>query len=208
MAWARARACLHRITLQAGAKLYARECAACHGSNLEGIGKAPPLNQAEVYDAPPGVLFWILRNGSLRRGMPSFAHLPEPQRWQIINFIRSQNRAEGGNGGASSGQAPLRLRSTCLEELDQLEIGEPGHFRNLTLFPLLRKPLDEGHEYILLEDAIQRQVARLPGSPSSMAVAPCRNCVLKTGASSRCCCWTLGGHPKPAIEGHFKTGQR
>jgi hypothetical protein len=25
---------------------------------------------------------------SLRRGMPSFAHLPESQRWQIITFLR------------------------------------------------------------------------------------------------------------------------
>jgi len=24
----------------------------------------------------------------LHRGMPSFAHLPEPQRWQIITFLR------------------------------------------------------------------------------------------------------------------------
>ena len=75
---------------RAGAKLYARECAACHGAKREGHGKAPPLNQSEVYAAPPGTLFWILRNGSLRRGMPSFAHLPEPQRWQIVTFLRSQ----------------------------------------------------------------------------------------------------------------------
>lgn len=76
---------------RAGAKLYARECAACHGPKREGIGKAPPLNQSEVWAAPPEVLFWILRNGSLRRGMPSFAHLPEAQRWQIITDLQAQH---------------------------------------------------------------------------------------------------------------------
>ncbi len=72
---------------RAGAKLYVRECAACHGVNREGRGKAPPLNVPEVHQAAPGTLFWILRNGSLHTGMPSFAHLPEPQRWQIITFL-------------------------------------------------------------------------------------------------------------------------
>ena len=47
------------------------------------------------------------------------------------------------------------------EELDQLEIGAPRHFRNLTLFPLLRKAVDVEPGYVLLEDAIQRQVARV-----------------------------------------------
>jgi mono/diheme cytochrome c family protein len=73
---------------RAGAKLYLRECAACHGSDREGHGRVPRLNRPDVREAPPGELFWILRNGSLHYGMPSFAHLPEPQRWQIIAFLR------------------------------------------------------------------------------------------------------------------------
>jgi mono/diheme cytochrome c family protein len=77
---------------RAGAKLYGRECAACHGPNREGIGKRPPLNVQTVYRATPGALFWVLRNGSLNRGMPSFAHLPEPQRWQIITFLREMSQ--------------------------------------------------------------------------------------------------------------------
>ena len=85
---------------RAGAKLYARECAACHGPGREGIGNAPPLNQSEVYAAPPGVLFWILRNGSLQRGMPSFAHLPEPQRWQIITFLQGRSPIHSCNSVA------------------------------------------------------------------------------------------------------------
>jgi mono/diheme cytochrome c family protein len=74
---------------QAGAKLFARECAVCHGSDAQGSRTAPPLRQPEVFEAAPGSLFWVLRNGSLRRGMPSFAHLPEPQRWQIVTYMKS-----------------------------------------------------------------------------------------------------------------------
>jgi len=76
----------------AGAKLFARECAACHGPDAAGKGKAPPLNLADVRQAQPGALFWVLRNGSLKRGMPSFAHLSEPQRWQIIAYLKTLKR--------------------------------------------------------------------------------------------------------------------
>ena len=75
---------------QAGAKLFTRECAACHGKNAEGIGKTPPLRQPEVRNALPGTLFWILRNGAPVQGMPSFAHLPEAARWQIVTFLKSR----------------------------------------------------------------------------------------------------------------------
>jgi mono/diheme cytochrome c family protein len=74
--------------LRAGEKLYARECASCHGPHREGGGKAPPLSRPDVAHADPGALFWVLRNGSLGHGMPSFAHLPEAQRWQVITFLR------------------------------------------------------------------------------------------------------------------------
>jgi len=73
---------------RAGAKLYARECSACHGLRREGRGRAPSLDREIVRQAAPGELFWVLRNGSLRAGMPSFAHLPETERWQIIAFLR------------------------------------------------------------------------------------------------------------------------
>jgi len=76
-------------SLLAGAKLYGRECASCHGGHREGGRQVPPLLQREVQEAPSGTLFWILRNGSLHRGMPSFAHLPEAQRWQIVTFLKS-----------------------------------------------------------------------------------------------------------------------
>lgn len=76
---------------KAGAKLYERECSECHGRSAEGIGKAPSLRQPAVSQASPGALQWILKNGAIYHGMPSFAHLPEPQRWQIIAFIQHLN---------------------------------------------------------------------------------------------------------------------
>jgi mono/diheme cytochrome c family protein len=72
----------------AGAKLYVRECAPCHGMSAEGSDKVPPLKRANVSHAPAGALFWVLENGSLYHGMPSFAHLPPQQRWQIITYLQ------------------------------------------------------------------------------------------------------------------------
>jgi hypothetical protein len=43
----------------------------------------------EVQQATPGTLFWILTNGVVRRGMPVWSKLPEPQRWQIVTYLKS-----------------------------------------------------------------------------------------------------------------------
>jgi mono/diheme cytochrome c family protein len=94
----------------AGAKLYQRECAGCHGESREGSARIPPLAQPEVYRAAPGTLFWILRNGSLTTGMPSFAHLPEVQRWQIIAFlIRVTPTSTTGAAGESPAKPSREL---------------------------------------------------------------------------------------------------
>jgi mono/diheme cytochrome c family protein len=82
---------------KAGAKLYERECAACHGWGAGGIGKAPSLRQAAVAQAKPGALFWVIENGAIYHGMPSFAHLPEPERWQIVTFLQSLNTRKDPN---------------------------------------------------------------------------------------------------------------
>lgn len=74
---------------KAGQKLFQSECAACHGESAVGTRIAPPLTSQRLQQTPPGAIFWVLRNGSLRRGMPSFAHLPEQQRWQIVTYLKT-----------------------------------------------------------------------------------------------------------------------
>ena len=32
---------------------------------------------------------WLLTNGSMKNGMPSWSRLPEQQRWQIVSFLKS-----------------------------------------------------------------------------------------------------------------------
>jgi len=77
----------------AGGKLYQRECAECHGMKAEGGRKAPSLLGEEVQQATAGTLFWILTNGVVRHGMPVWSKLPEPQRWQIVSFLKSFNNS-------------------------------------------------------------------------------------------------------------------
>ncbi len=55
----------------------------------EGGKEGPSLRADEVQQATPGTLFWILTNGVVRRGMPVWSKLPEPQRWQLVSYIRS-----------------------------------------------------------------------------------------------------------------------
>jgi len=73
----------------AGANLFAQHCVECHGETAEGGRKGPSLRAAEVQRATPGTLFWILTNGVVRRGMPVWSKLPEPQRWQIVSYLKS-----------------------------------------------------------------------------------------------------------------------
>jgi mono/diheme cytochrome c family protein len=73
----------------AGGKLFDLHCAECHGQMAEGGRKGPSLRADEVQQASPGSLFWLLTNGVVRRGMPVWSKLPEPQRWQLVSFIKS-----------------------------------------------------------------------------------------------------------------------
>ena len=74
---------------KAGKKLYQRECSFCHGYAAQGTRRAPALASPTLRQTQPGAIFWVLRNGSLRRGMPSFSHLPEPQRWQVVTYLKT-----------------------------------------------------------------------------------------------------------------------
>jgi cytochrome c oxidase cbb3-type subunit 2 len=74
--------------IAAGEKLFERHCSACHGATGEGLGVRPALHTERVRQATAGELHWLLTNGSLKNGMPSWSHLPDAQRWQIVSFLK------------------------------------------------------------------------------------------------------------------------
>ncbi len=73
----------------AGGKLFRQHCAACHGEDANGRGRKPSLRSEHVRDATEGELQWLLTNGSLKNGMPSWSRLPEAQRWQIVSYLKT-----------------------------------------------------------------------------------------------------------------------
>jgi mono/diheme cytochrome c family protein len=88
-----------------GAFLFADHCAKCHGSDAMGRGKHPSLRSDRIQvQATPGDLFWLLKNGNLRRGMPTWSAMPEPSRWQIIAYLKSLGPAVGPASAANSSQ--------------------------------------------------------------------------------------------------------
>jgi cytochrome c oxidase cbb3-type subunit 2 len=90
----------------AGGKLFEEHCAECHGDMADGGKKGPSLRADEVQQSTPGALFWLLTNGVVRRGMPVWSKLPEPQRWQLVSYIKSLTPAAPPSSNSNKGSRP------------------------------------------------------------------------------------------------------
>lgn len=77
-----------------GKKSVETNCVSCHGPKGKGDGPAAaalnpkPANWTadKVKKETDGEIFWKISNG--RGPMPPWKHLPEKERWQIVNYIR------------------------------------------------------------------------------------------------------------------------
>jgi mono/diheme cytochrome c family protein len=75
---------------------YQINCAVCHGPSGAGMGVVskyglypPPIGtpQAPAAGYPDGLIFGVIRNG--KGTMPPYNRIEEPDRWDIINYMRS-----------------------------------------------------------------------------------------------------------------------
>lgn len=87
----------HTGAAAGGAKLFHQRCSTCHGADGRGSRKAPDLTQPDVQAQTDGALFWKISGGNSRRGMPAFSFLPEPQRWQLVLYLRTIGPAQGAD---------------------------------------------------------------------------------------------------------------
>jgi mono/diheme cytochrome c family protein len=83
-------------SIEAGKKLFSDKCKVCHGEKADGNGEMADMldtKPANLTD-PQGVgkltdkqIFSVLANG--KSAMPKFGNLPESDRWNLVNFVRS-----------------------------------------------------------------------------------------------------------------------
>ena len=94
--------------MKRGQKMYAVNCAMCHGARGHGDG---PVVGSNRFPPPPsfhsdrarsmadGAMFHVITKGT--RIMPSAADKLDPtERWQVILFLRALQRSENPKGGA------------------------------------------------------------------------------------------------------------
>jgi mono/diheme cytochrome c family protein len=86
-------------SLAAGKKLFASNCASCHGETAHGDGKAgatlnpKPANLADAtwaHGSSDGEIFAVIRDGIKDTGMKAFgSRMTAHQMWDVVNYLRS-----------------------------------------------------------------------------------------------------------------------
>lgn len=92
---------------EAGAQIYAQQCAACHGLPGHDSDFAPGMyphapqlwkkhgksNVVGVSDDDPGETFWKVQNGIRLTGMPSYQHvLTTDQMWDVTLLLKAADQ--------------------------------------------------------------------------------------------------------------------
>ncbi len=100
--------------VQAGKTLYGRNCLACHGKSGQGTGNIPSLVDGDLEGVPQGDVFWFITKGDKDNGMPSWAQLPEKDRWEIVTYVETMGPGPQGSSEPSAPPAapPAAMTST------------------------------------------------------------------------------------------------
>lgn len=141
--------------------LYEDKCALCHGMNGDGQGDAAYLLQPKPRKFRAGQfrlvstqnlvptrqdIFDTITNGMPGTGMPSWAHLPEDQRWVLSDYVMELNRAgwyELAIQEMASSDAEAQAYADRMTHPGELVTVPPEP-------PVTEDGLEEGREYYVL----------------------------------------------------------
>ena len=121
--------------VDAGKRVFARNCVTCHGPAGAGTGNVPPLASGPAQAAPEGAIFWYITNGDTGNGMPPWKSLSEEQRWQVVAFIKSlkpgsASQADQPAAGVTSAKSTAPLPKAPFTDY---RFEKPGTVRHVTL---------------------------------------------------------------------------
>lgn len=118
--------------------LYHSRCAVCHGENGEGMGNVPALTKGRAQSATDGEVFWYITQGDVNNGMPSWAGLPEADRWKIVTFVRTLTGSSTAQVSESSALSAVDDSSLPSPQppFTDFRFEKPGTFRKITLHDL------------------------------------------------------------------------
>jgi glucose/arabinose dehydrogenase len=122
--------------VNAGSALYATHCASCHGVSGQGTGNIPSLSHGDAQQATEGALFWFITKGDIANGMPSWALLPEQQRWQIVSYLKALPTAKPAQVAQSPEVASPITTPPPQPPFTDFRYEEPGKSRKITLADL------------------------------------------------------------------------
>jgi glucose/arabinose dehydrogenase len=121
-------------TALAGKDIYARTCSACHGSAGEGTGSVPPLKNGPTQKASDGAIFWYITQGDISSGMPSWASLPEQQRWQVVAYLKSLNTEQSTPAAPTAPTVSAKSTAPPPDApFTDYRFEKPGTIRHITL---------------------------------------------------------------------------
>jgi glucose/arabinose dehydrogenase/cytochrome c553 len=117
--------------------LYHARCAPCHGENGEGTGNVPSLSKGRAESATDGEVFWYVTKGDVNNGMPSWAGLPEEERWKIVTYLRTLSGSKPAATNTPSEPAAKTVADADLplpqSPFTDFRFEKPGTIRKITL---------------------------------------------------------------------------
>jgi glucose/arabinose dehydrogenase/cytochrome c553 len=142
---------------QAGANLFARHCASCHGPTGSGTGNIPAVAKGPTQNASDGAIFWFITQGDPNNGMPAWSSLSEPQRWQLVTYLKAlgganpplpTKKAEAAPASITGNAAPLTNGP-----FTDYRYEKPGTVRKITVQdlpqPFATKSADNGPKVVV-----------------------------------------------------------